>query len=901
MKRLIENVLPLAPINIASDTDKRTHDGHISTLHAWWARRPLPMARSMVYGSLLDDPVHERHPTDQQLIIDSLPFAGLLNSDAVSKMRTRLNQQFGRSPKVLDCFAGGGAIPLEALRLGCDTTALDLNPVAHLVERGAIEFPQRFGQLDGRGRSTLVVDVQKWAKWVADTTAQEVADLYPPRPGSDQPAPFYFWVRTMPSPDPTTEAEIPILSSRLLAEGRRSAWVVDEVDGNQIRLTVHQGTMPDDPTLKEGFESGGSVTCPISGVTAPQREVKAFGKSIGFGNRLYAVCDVDGRQRTYREPTRQERDAADHARLRREALEGVEYPEGTTMIPDEVVDEIGYNNLQFLPYGYSTWRSLFTDRQLVLYATFFQNIRAAHQQMLAEGMDPERATAVATYLAFILDKVADRNSAFSSWATNRETIRGTFPGQTVQMRWDFCENYPFRKGSGSWDDAAAAVCKVIDHCTQVSATPARVVRGDAQQLPFEDGEFDAVVIDPPYYYSVMYSDLSDFFYVLLKRSIGYLYPEHFRTPWTPKSQEIIQNRCAPSYSGFISEEEFDRRLEGALREVARVVSKEGVVSIVFAHTDVRAWEKLLRALQAVGLVVTTSWPIRSEMKGRPVAQVKAVLASSVVLVCRPTAGDKEGYYDEVVRELDEHIGQRLAVFDEMQLTGADYFVSAIGPAFEVFARYSKVVRLSGDEVGVDEMMVLARQVVARHAARRLLDGASLTSLDDQSLLYLTWRWAYDGAAIPADDAYKLGRAFDLDLNVLASPGNVLRKAGTSFHLLGPHDRRGIELGPGSSLVDVLQVAAQYHESGRRKELVQLLGDSGVSADPGFWALASAIAQALPDGDRERTMLLGLTANREAISAAAQNSRPMETPSLFGTRTPSMFGDDPPTLFEGRKP
>ena len=166
---------------------------------------------------------------------------------------------------------------------------------------------------------------------------------------------------------------------------------------------------------------------------------------------------------------------------------------------------------------------------------------------------------------------------------------------------------------------------------------------------------------------------------------------------------------------------------------------------------------------------------------------------------------------------------------------------------------------------------------------------------------MTWRWAYDGASIPADDAYKLGRAFDLDLGVLTGPGGIIRKTGTTFHLLGPHERRNIALRPGSSIVDVLQLASQYHEAGRRKELIELLAATGTSADPCFWALGSAIAQALPDGDRERTMLLGLTANRESLESAAQQPRPVETPTLFGNRTPSMFGDDPPTLFEGSKP
>jgi hypothetical protein len=174
----------------------------------------------------------------------------------------------------------------------------------------------------------------------------------------------------------------------------------------------------------------------------------------------------------------------------------------------------------------------------------------------------------------------------------------------------------------------------------------------------------------------------------------------------------------------------------------------------------------------------------------------------------------------------------------------------------------------------------------------------LVALDDSALLYLTWRWAYDGEAIPADEAYKLGRAFDIDFADLTKPEGLVKKTGDTFYLLGPQDRRNVKVAPGSSLVDVLQVACQLHDAGQRKELVDLLGATGAGTEPGFWALGSAIAQALPDGDREKTMLLGLTANREALATAAQQSRPMETPSLFGNKTPSLFGDDPPTLFEG---
>ena len=881
-KRLIEETLPLRAINEASDTDKRTHDGHISTLHTWWARRPLPMARAVAAASLIDD--SEDTAEVEKKIAEAMTTKALPGNQAISWLRDRIRDAEAGRPKVLDCFAGGGAIPLEALRLGCDTTAMDLNPVAHLIELACLDYPQRYRDYDELGRNSLAADVERWSKWVSKTTRSAVDHLYPRAEGRSDPAPYYFWVRTMPSPDPNVAAEIPILSSRLLAAARRNAWVTTSATPAGVDIDVHQGTMPDDPTLKDGFESAGSVTCPISGITAPQRDVKQHGYDDGFGYRLYAVCDVDGRSRTYRRPTASELEGPKLASAEAARLDGDEFDDGTTRLPDEAVDEVGYRNLQFLPYGYRTWRSLFTDRQLVLFAALVSTIRDAHRKMVHEGMDPARATAVATYLAFALDKVADRNSAFSSWATNRETIRGTFPGQTVQMRWDFCENYPFRTGSGSWNDAVSAICKVIEHCAQVGDGPATVLRGDARSLPFADAEFDAVLIDPPYYFSVMYSDLSDFFYVWLKRSVGHLYPEHFVTPWTPKAQEIVQNRCRPGMRGHITEEEFDQRLGAALSEVARVVKPEGVVAIVFAHTDVKAWEKLLLALRVAGLGVTTSWPIRSEMAGRPVAHVKAALRSSVVLVCRPLREAGDAFYDEVEAELNRVVHERLDSFEHMGLRGADYFVSAVGPAFEVFARHRSVTRLDGSDVSVADLMELARKTVARHAMGRLLSAEALKMLDDQSLLYVSWRWAYLTVPIPDDEAIKLSRAFSVSLDDARLAGGMVHRTGQKFSLLGPHQRRDLRIRPDSSVIDLLHLAAQLWDAGRSADVVDLLAWSGHGDSPGFWDLARVLSELLPEGERERTMYQSLTTSQDRLSrqAAAQASRVFAQGEMFTT-------------------
>jgi len=612
-----------------------------------------------------------------------------------------------------------------------------------------------------------------------------------------------------------------------------------------------------------------SVTCPACATPVQAHEVREYGKRTGFGERLYAVLDIHGGARTYREPRQDEVDGA--VRLPAPLLEALpDTPDGLTPVPDEPCDAIGYRNLQNLIFGYTTWRSVFNQRQQYVLASLCEAVRDAHAAMVID-MEPERARAVTTYLGLCVDRVVDRNSAFCTWDVGYEKVRSTMPNKAIQMVWDYAEVDPLQNVSGSWDGAVRWIERTIEHCSRSSERPAVVVRGDAQHLPFPDDRFDAVIVDPPYYYSVMYSDLSDFFYVWLKRSVGFLYPGLFATQWTPKDQEVIQNRVRPSDPRYVSADGFGRRLTASLREMVRVLKPGGVVAIVFAHTDVVAWERLLRALQNVGLVVSTSWPMRTELANRPLAQVKAALESSVVLVCRPGQLGQEGFYDDVVRGLEERVTSRLSAFEEMGLVGADYFVSAVGPAFEVFAQYSRIVKLSGEEVDVSELMVLARQAVSRHAMRRLLGSETLAAVDPESLFYLTWRWAYLNAPVPADEAYKLERAFDVDLGHLCQPGGFARQTGSNFNLLGPDERKGLKLASAPALVDVLHLACQLWDAGRRRELEHVLGLTGMGNEPGFWAMVRALAEIMPDGSRERTMLLGLGGNRDALSEAAARS------------------------------
>ncbi len=887
VRRVIEEELPLKAVNEQSAREKSLRHGHISTMHLWWARRPLAMSRAVVLGTLLPDPGDDASRKKiLDLIAAASPFEASTKAATVYPLRQLLAEAYTNgAPKVLDCFAGGGAIPLEALRLGCDTTAIDVNPVAHLIQKCVLEYPQRFGQPGPLGENPLAADFTKWAKWVRERVEPKLTSVFPAAENGSRPA-VYFWARTMRCPNPSCRAEIPLLKDRWLDNSkRRMAWVEIDARPGQINLDVATGPPPADIDPAVGTVKASAVTCPACGTSASARDVREYGKLVGFGRHLYAVLDVTREQRTYRSPRRDEVEGAET--LAAELLSQLdETPDGTSPLPDEHITKSQFRILRSLVYGIDTFRGLFNERQLYVLGSLCASVRDANEAMIADGMDPDRARAVATYLALCIDRIADRDSSFCTWGLNpggfAASVRNTFPQQAIRMAWNYVEIDPLQQGSGSWDGAVKWIDAAIRHCSWTSATPAAVQRGDAQDLRFEDNTFDAVIVDPPYYDAFQYGDLSDFFFVWLKRSVGHLYPDLFATPLTPKQQEIIETRADKKSRDYISHDEFERRLQRALRELSRVVKRDGVVSLLFAHTDVEAWERLLRALRVANLVVSTSWPMRSEMANRSTAQISAVLGSSVVLVCRPQHAEQEGFYDDVVRALEARIAERLDAFEEMGLVGADYFVSAIGPAFEVFAQYSRIVKLSGEDVDVSELMVLARQTVARHAMRRLLGADSLALVDSESLFYLTWRWAYVTAAIPADEAYKLEKAFDVDLGHLARPSGFARQTGSSFSLLGPHERKLLKISASPCLIDVLHTACQLWDAGRRRELQELLGATGMGVEPSFWATARALGEVLPDGARERTMLLGLTGNREALAeAAAKSTATFEELSLFG--------------------
>jgi adenine-specific DNA methylase len=878
MRRLlIEEGLPFEAVNRASTREKSGGGpDHPRRIHLWWARRPLAMSRAIVLGSLLPDPGAERRAAVFAALERAADIKDTKSRGRIDPLRELISEAYPDGPPtLLDLFAGGGAIPLEALRVGCDVTAIDLNPVAHLIERGTLEFPQRFSEHDVDGSLRLSGEVRRWGEWVGDRAERRVRHLYSTSPSNGTPL-VYFWARTMPCSNPSCALELPLVTTWWLANRGRRVWLEPRVSDRMIEVAVRKGLGGPDvaPVMRAS-----SATCLSCGTTSTANEVRGWAKEHRFGLRLLAVLEESEGERRYRAPDPTDLEKEREAGLFVTTLS--ELADGTSAIPDERLDPAQYRKFGMLPFGIKTYRELFTNRQLASMAALSEAIREAHVAMTAEGVEGDRALAVATYLGFLVSRVADWNSMHCSWNVARDTPAHTFTRQSIAMVWDFVEVNPFAKVAGNWSGGIGSLVGAIESCARTGSRPARVVRGNAQSLDaIPDGSFDAVVTDPPYYDAVQYADLSDYFYVWLKRSIGELYPDLFAAPLTPKAQEVIENRADKKSDAYISSEEFERRLSRSIAEMRRVVKPDGVVTIVFAHTEADAWERLLRALTQAGLVVSTSWPMQSEATGRSTANLSAVLGSSVVLVCRPREANATAFFDDVVRELDDRIGQRLDEFEGLGLQGADFLISAIGPAFEVFGRYTRVERLNGDEVSVGDLLALARRAVARHAMRRLLGAEALAVVDDVSLFYLTWRWAFGAARIPVDEAQKLGKAFNVEANELNGVDGLIETARDTYALRGPDDRRRIKLGVSPSLIDVLHVSSKLFEQGRRKELAEILASSGFAEEPAFWAAARAIAESLPDGDRERILLVNLLGGESQTIEAARRAAPTEALRLF---------------------
>jgi putative DNA methylase len=935
---LIETAFPLQKVSAESVREKNIRHGHISTLHIWWARKPLAASRASILAALLPDDPATRHE-HLKLIEQLAPWEAVANGGSTSllqRARALIRAACGgRAPRVLDPFAGGGSIPLEAMRLGCETYALDYNPVAVLLNRCVLEYPARFGAPDSAPsvplpprddstpsplledaptRSPLLLAVQAWGDWVLQEARQRLQRFYPPDPDGSIPV-GYIWARTVPCQNPTCGAEIPLMRQTWLAKKDKRQIALKIVPDHahkrvEFEIVGQNGEpIPFDP--ERGTVARANVECPLCGSVIDDKTTRRLFQEGKAGQRMVAVVLHHPQQAGKRYRLATERDmeayrAAEQelwrvcARLREEW--------GMEPVPDEPLPPLETLGFRVQRYGLTRWGDLFNARQQLALVTFADLVRRAHAQMLAQGADPEFAKAVATYLALGVSRLADRNSVLCRLISQTEAVGFTFSRQALPMLWDYLEMHPVLHPSG-WIAVAEDLLANIEHFTNGLGewigqnTKQQAVHGSATDLPWGDDFFDAVITDPPYYDSVPYADLSDFFYVWLKRTVGHLHPDLFATPLTPKSQEMVADASKVGGDMQKARERFESMLLQSFREIHRVLKPDGIAVIVFAHKTTEAWETVLGALTEAGLRTTMAWPIHTEMQARLRAQESAALASSLYIVCRKRQGAATGYWSEVRLETRELVERRLQQFWDAGIGGADMFISAIGAGMEVFTRYARVEKVSGDPVSMGEFLQEVRQVVAKFALRRVLHEQAVASeLDALTRFYLLYRWAYGRAEVPFDEARKLATSVGLELTQVWGAGEVIEQDKERVRVLAHYERAwGVRLGAkrgtrtpprtGSeqlsleamlipseakeeaiaawdalrargrqSLIEAIQLAAALWEANQISRLHEWLGE-GYADRPAFWLTAQAISEMLPDGDRERRVLQGLLAHR----------------------------------------
>ncbi len=864
-RRLIEDSLPLGEISEFSAKEKSIRQGHISTLHLWWARRPLAAARAATMAALLPAPRNDDERKEfHKLITESLDWElGKEPQKQAGRLRAILKEHgVTAAPKILDPFSGGGALPLEAERLGGEAFATDLNPVAHLIELATLYYPQRFATLNSErtaedkltGRSRLISELERWGKVVFDRVNADIGEYYRTDDGSESV--LYIWARTVACQNPACRAEIPLIGSYyLVKESDRVVALTPRLSRNRKTVEFDVVENPDPSIdLSAGTITRANATCLCCGQITSASAIKSEGKRVGLGHRLLAVAVRDGsRGKRFRVPSKAE---VERAMSVPDPQQFGDIP----AVPHEPMPPQGTLGFRIQPYGMTTWGSIYNRRQALALATFARHVRSVVGEVAKANQDlgkdaEEFSRAVVTYLGLSVSRLSDFCSTICVLNYNRGgAVAHTFRLQAVPMTWDYAETNPLNPNAGSWQRINADMCKVVEGL-QFPGT-AHVQRASADGLPFENKKFDAVVTDPPYYDAVPYSDLSDYFYVWLRRAIGDVHPEALATEVTPKRSEMVQN---PAYKK--TAEFFESAMSRAFGEMHRTLKDDGIMVLVFAHKSTSAWETLLKALLDNNLVVTASWPIETEKPGRTRAIGSAALASSVFIVCRKRSAHDEGFLDDVEPDLKSRLHERLDYFWSQGIRGADFFMSAIGPAVEVFGRHKRVLKLSGEEVTIAELLDKVRGIVADYALQRIVHGEAAGNVDEASRFYVIWRWAYGTSEVESGEAIHMAQSMGCEFSELAADSGVLTKSGDKVTLKGPIDRKKTKglgepalTGTLAPLIDVLHRAANLWAAGERQDLADFLA---TALPPGgvdrMQRLSQSIVDVLPPGDKERAL------------------------------------------------
>lgn len=1005
-KRLIEVAMPVKEVSAESVRDKSIRHGHISTLHLWWARRPLPVSRAVVFASLVPDPLDEQcseafreavgtlldskvykpyddipftaaiDPMEDNLRNRLLMFIGSFShkflqlerqgkkcspkeqlSDAcLIKWESRANEKVlaiarkliwvahnaersshtakellgeyeqayrsikraeqrlydvmdrhvatdetlrlqqeleqaiesfqSRMPKVFDPFAGGGAIPLEAARLGCKTYGNDLNPVAHIIQKGSLEFPQKYGKPMRMSKSAFVEqygeqafvawdknkyivengdkvgvvidnrlahDVVHYAKVLLDKVKAEVGNYYPDGPDGKTPI-AYYWARVGKCSNPACGAEAPLLRGFcLVKKDDKIVHLAPSIDKKkrEISFEIQEGK-----TSQEGWMQRANLICPCcDNITNAKVLKKSFHNNLPQ-ERLLAVIEDGNSGKAYRLPTE------------RETKISVEHVNHDIF---ESMDIGNHRDLKLPKWGFKFWKDMFTPRQLLTLQTFTDQLQELRQEL--SWMEEGYRKAVVTYLGIWVDRIAIINTAFGRWHVGRETMEHPFSRQAIAMVFDYPESNPFCASTGS---ALNQIKWIERYLLEESGSPFTVVCNNAssgERDQFAAKELDAVITDPPYYDAIAYADLSDFFYIWLKRTIGEDYPLNFAFPQTPKTEEctaLKHHHNGKSEQAFTHFEEKLKQIFSAIEHQTK-----GVVSIMFAHQSTQAWTTLVNSILGSRMNITSSWPFDSELGNRMIAIDNSALKSSVTVSCRPIRQEGYGDYKEVKSAILERVKKEVELLYNYGFRGADLLTACFGQAVSEFGQYKSVEKSSGEEVTVEELLELARDA-AFNAIVSDIDT------DEPTRFYIGWLNLFGFSKADHDSVRKvtqIGLQTDvsdlLNRTILVTQGNMQTLASLSDRIQA---QSKLGLLKHSMMIDKVHRAMDLFARGNRQKLLSYISEVAASPEGVFWRVLNALIELLPPKMKDYDYASQLLVNKDSLLREAQQL-PVQT-NLF---------------------
>jgi len=969
-KRLIEVDLPIKEISKQSQREKSIRHGNISTLHVWWARRPLASCRSVLLATILPDPLDIKCPSEfileatklmngfydkleqstkeehnrvylrdilLKFIADFSSWNNSIDKEYLTLSRKLVNLSHRTlsdhrdlHPLVVDPFSGGGSIPLEALRIGADAYASDLNPLAVLLTKVMLEYlPQ--------SRKDISKLIERYGYWIKSNAEKELADMYPKY--SDDSVPVgYLWARTICCEGPGCGAELPLIGQTLLSGKENNKYAFGlEIDKHKKEVKIRILKNPKETEIMEAISQKSSATCPVCGYTTPAKNVrKQLSEKHGGSadSRLLGVITVNSARkgRSYRPPNDNDYISLQTAKERL-AKADLERINNLPLIPHEFCPPHGALGYRFQNYGIIRWRDLYTPRQLIALSTLVKLLNSSELRDLIdkECCNESEKKAILICLAFAIGRVNDLSSTLCRWLPSLEAVAASNGGQNkMPMILDYVEANPIGGAGGDFMGQINWIVRVVNYIAASDIQSGTVQIGPAQKTALPDNSASILFTDPPYYDAFGYSDLSEFFYPWIRRALGEDILGYSRDNVPKREEIIVVNKNLPDDRGEKSDASYQREMTLALDTYRRVIHPDGVGVIVFANKTTSGWEALLQSIIDAGWFITASWPILTERPVRQRAIGSAALQSSVHLVVRPretiegVLTEEIADWRDVISQLPIKIHEWMPRLRKEGIVGADAIFACLGPALEVFSRYSKVEK-AGEPVSLKEYLEHVWAAVSKEGLNMVFEGADPQGLEEDARLTAMWLWTLStgtneregnkvvkeepeeeygadeeskkkpaGYILEYDAARKISQGLGVNLEDIAKSGGIVEIKGSTARLLSVGERQKFLFGKkempkeskrkdqltlfggrvkedegeyfekGTTALDRLHQAMLMFSMNRNDALKRFLIDDGVGSDEKFWKLADALNALYPAGSEEQRWIQGLLAKKKGM-------------------------------------